>query len=115
MSSLFYNNLVQTALVDWKLKLNSFSILIDQLEKELKTIQDPADRKLFEARLDILADNYNSQIALINELYSYIETCTVSVDRLSYTKQKLDIARKFIRSLGGDPNSLNWLKASDFY
>lgn len=89
--------------------------LLDKLESEVKQITDPKDKNLFINRMKLIEQNYDKQIDLVNQLYWYLQNQTVDKDTLSYTKEKLDIARQFIASLGGDPNSINWLKKSDFY
>ena len=115
MSSLYYKHQLQEAYNTWKATVNSSSALLDQLDTESKYITDPKDLALYKKRISILDQNLDKQIDLINLLYQYISEHTVDKDTLSYTKEKLDIARQFIRSLGGDPNSINWLKKSDFY
>lgn len=89
--------------------------LLDKLDSEVKLITDPKDKSLFINRMKLIEQNYDKQIDLVNQLYWYLQNQTVDKDTLSYTKEKLDIARQFIASLGGDPNSINWLKKSDFY
>lgn len=115
MSSLYYKHQLQEVYNSWKNTVNITSSLLDQLDKELTQITDPKDRLLFQKRIAIIDQNLDKQIDLVNLLYEYINNHTVDKDTLSYTKEKLDIARQFISSLGGDPNSINWLKKSDFY
>jgi hypothetical protein len=115
MSSLYYKHQLQEAYNSWKATVNASSDLLDNLDKEIKYVEDPKEKALFQRRIKILDDNLDKQIDLINLLYVYISEHTVSKDHLTYTKEKLEIARKFIASLGGDPSSLNWLQKSDFY
>lgn len=115
MSSLYYKHQLQQSFNDWKKTLDLVSALLDKLETEVKHISDPKDKSLFINRMKLIESNFDKQIDLVNQLYWYIQNQTVDKDTLSYTKEKLEIARQFISSLGGDPNSINWLKKSDFY
>jgi hypothetical protein len=115
MSSLYYKHQLHETYNSWKLSLNQICSLLDQLDKEVQYIKDPKDKALFQKRINAISVNYDKQIDLVNQLYWFIENQTVDKDTLSYTKEKLDIARQFIASLGGDPSSINWLKKSDFY
>jgi hypothetical protein len=115
MSSLYYKHQLQTTYTEWKKSIDLMTALLDKLESEVKQITDPKDKSLFINRMKLIEQNYDKQIDLVNQLYWYIQNQTVDKDTLSYTKEKLDIARQFIASLGGDPNSINWLKKSDFY
>ena len=115
MSSLYYKHQLQTVYVEWKKSLEAMTDLLDKLDSEAKFISDPKDKAIFNQRIKLIDQNYDKQIDLVNTLYDFLNNHTVDKDTLSYTKEKLDIARKFISSLGGDPNSINWLKKSDFY
>jgi hypothetical protein len=115
MSSLYHKHQLQTTYTEWKKSIDLMSALLDKLESEVKQISDPKDKSLFINRMKLIENNYDHQIDLVNQLYWFIQNCMVDRDTLSYTKEKLDIARDFIASLGGDPASINWLKKSDFY
>jgi hypothetical protein len=114
MSSLYYKHQLELCYSSWIKSLTAVDNLINQLENELPTIEDKFARKMYLDRINIFIDNYDKQIDMINLLYEYMHNYMVDRETLSYTKEKLNMARKFITSLGGDANSINWLKPTDF-
>lgn len=115
MSSLYYKHQLSVNYDNWIKSLNSFDNLLIQLENESRRITDEEDKRQFYRRLQILNANYDAQIDLINNLYEFMANNMVDKDKLSYTREKLEIAKRFIISLGGDAQSINWLKREDFY
>ena len=115
MSSLYIQAEMQMAYAKWKTSINQIDALLDQLETEAKTIPDPEDKKLYYKRYNLILNNFNLQIDMVNIYQQYLSNNTADLSQYQRTKQKLDLAYKFIKSLGGDPYSLNWLKPSDFY
>jgi hypothetical protein len=114
MSSLYYKHQLQLTYNAWRVSLDKTGKLLDKLDAESKQIEDTKAKQVFNARLNVLYENYNMQIDLVNNLYEFMASSMVDKDTLTYTKEKLAIARKFINALGGDANSINWLKHSDF-
>lgn len=114
MSALYYKHQLQTLYVEYKQSLVTLQALLNKLDEELITITDKNERFLFMKRMDIISQNYDKQIDLINGLYTYINEHMIEKESYDYQKEKLNIARQFIKSLGGDPNSINWLKKTDF-
>lgn len=115
MSSLYYKHQLELAYNNWIKSLTALDNLIVILETEAPAITDKEDKKKYLDRIAVFCENYDRQIDIINLLYEYMNVQMVDKDTLTYTKEKLNIARKFITSLGGDANSINWLKPSDFY
>lgn len=102
---------IMTAWIDEYQRHND---LLEQLDLEIQKIENPAVREKYQQRFLIMDRFHNKSVELFNACGEQI-TYGTSASQYTYLRDKLDIARRFIQSLGGDPNSLNWLKKSDFY
>jgi len=101
-----------TARQELSLAVKRANYLVNQLELEAKDYTG-ADRELFDARIDLIAD-------LINSICDYDEICQRHIRLKSshhseqYLRDQLDVARKYIHKLGGDFNNVLWGKKSDY-
>jgi hypothetical protein len=86
--------------------------LLDQMEEE--SIQLSAyDQKLFRQRLTIIDNFVDDVIEHHKSVQQYIRLhpCTHNVNHI---REQLEIAKNYVRQLGGDVSTITWGRLSDY-
>jgi hypothetical protein len=92
--------------------INSANALLEKLEAENKD-REGYVKKLAEERIAVFDSLIDAVVHYDSKVVRY-ENFNPPGQGYQYYKEKLDIARRYIRTLGGDFNTVLWGKKTDY-
>ena len=93
--------------------LNLTNELLDQLEQESAAL-DGWQKKQFNDRLRVLDSLIQIVIAYDAAAMQYVNFHP-NTGSVNWYKERLEIARKYVKTLGGDWSTVTWGKLSDYH
>lgn len=93
-------------------KMESTNFLLEQLKQEAEKL-DGHDKIIFIQRIQVFEKFVNSVVHYDEIVHRYMQQ-NPDAGNLQYYRDKLAVARKYVGSLGGDWQTVEWGKLSDY-
>jgi len=95
-------------------KYNDFwNEILDENQKQINATNDYNERQILQASQNKIVTYINEQTDLIIYLTKQLAKAP-SIEQMNYLKRENKAAKAYIRSLGGNPSNLSFIKESDY-
>ena len=111
----YYRDMVNASRQVLATKVELVNDLLEELETELNNAKannvEPYILAKFKKRVKILEELVNTIVIYDNYVQKYF---AFNPEETSYLKERLEVARRYVHSLGGDWGTVVWGKRTDY-